>query len=101
MACRLMLVAWGLTLVACGLRGLELDAWSLQLDALLHVLVWPRAPFGAGPSLSSIWDYDTLSCLRVTHVELLVCSLNAASKHKTINSQGEGSVTSCILMHVY
>ena len=81
MACRLMLVAWGLTLAACGSRSLGLDAWRLQLDALLQALVWPRAPFGAGPSLSSIWDYDTLSCLRVTHVELLVCSLNAASKH--------------------
>ena len=58
---------------------LELVAWSLKLDALLRASSGPRAPFGAGPSLSSIWGYDTLSCLRVTHVELLVCSLNAAS----------------------
>ena len=53
-------------LVACGLSldasCLGLDAWRLQLDALLQALVWPRAPFGAGPSLSSIWGYDTLRC---------------------------------------
>ena len=81
MACRLKLVAWGLTLVACGLRSLELEAWRLQLDALLRASSGLRALYEHEPSLSSIWDYDTLSCLRVTHVELLVCSLNAASKH--------------------
>ena len=81
MALSLTLAAWDLLLAACGFLSLELEAGRLQLDALLHVLVWPRAPFGAGPSLSSIWGYDTLSCLRVTHVELLVCSLNAASKY--------------------
>ena len=59
MACRLMLVAWGLTLVACGSRSLELDAWRLKLHALLRASSGPRAPFGAGPSLSSIWGYDT------------------------------------------
>ena len=96
-----MLFAWGLKLVACGFLSLELDAWRLQLDALLHVLVWPRAPFGAGPSLSSIWGYDTLRCLRVTHIELLVCRLNAASHDQTIDSKSELSVAVIVLTHVY
>ena len=57
-----MLVAWGLTLAACGSRSLGLDAWRLKLDALLHVSSGLRALYEHEPSLSSIWDYDTLRC---------------------------------------
>ena len=60
-ACGLSLDACCLGLDACRLwlEELGLDAWRLKLHALLHASVWPRAPFGAGPSLSSIWGYDT------------------------------------------
>jgi len=70
----LNLCAWSLMLVACYLKSLELDAWSLQPGAVAG----PRAPFGAGPSLSSIWGCGMSRCFRVTVPKLLVFSHHRA-----------------------
>ena len=76
-----MLAAWSLNLCAWSLMLVAPSSRSLELDACLQpgAAGRPRAPFGAGPSLSSIWGCGMSCCLWITVIELLVRGHHSAS----------------------